>query len=353
MYRLTVKTIIFLSILLFFGTTVLQAKSEFVVVLTSGQLDLDDDIFVSDISSRLAEYDIELISNGSDFYLPPETVTWMQVATAEQGIRLFIFSRSSHIKSISPILEGAIFSEVTIPGEDADTLLMGYALYSAGYFDDAELYLLTLVDNSDTRLQDSVLFLLGNIELLRENYESAIDYYEAVDLSISLTNLAWTYSHTGQSETAFAMIDDHERSLRENSNPVNLINPLRTRAQLHALNFDYDSAIVDIDEAIEIANSDDFARIFLPELYTVRGEIIFLIYEWDRVEQNFNTAIELAPDYAPAYFQRGVLFYTMARREDALSDFETYLELEPDGIHSELAKGYIDSIQAELDALGG
>ncbi|MEO0598522.1 MAG: hypothetical protein AAF126_20610, partial [Chloroflexota bacterium] len=108
----------------------------------------------------------------------------------------------------------------------------------------------------------------------------------------------------------------------------------------------------DMDVAIELAENSDVTGLLLPELYTTRGEIVFLIYEWDRVEDNFNTAIELAPAYAPAYFQRGILFYTVARREDAQADFETYLELAPDGIYAEQATSYIESIEIELEALG-
>lgn len=125
------------------------------------------------------------------------------------------------------------------------------------------------------------------------------------------------------------------------------------RAQLYALSLDYDSAIADIDEAVAIAEENELSSETLAELYTIRGEIIFLIYEWDRVEDNFTMAIDLNPDYGRAYFQRGVLFYTMARRDDALVDFQTYLDLEANGIYAEEAQSYIESIEIELDALGG
>ena len=35
-----------------------------------------------------------------------------------------------------------------------------------------------------------------------------------------------------------------------------------------------------------------------PERHVQRGQIIMLLYEWDRVEANYTAAIELDPDYA-------------------------------------------------------
>src|SRR5690606_10952459 len=105
-------------------------------------------------------------------------------------------------------------------------------------------------------------------------------------------------------------------------------------------------------EAITLAEENELSNETLAELYTIGGEIIFLIYEWDRVEDNFDTAIELNPEYDRAYFQRGVLFYTMARREDALADFQTYLDIQPNGIYAEEAQSYSESIEIELEALG-
>ena len=63
-------------------------------------------------------------------------------------------------------------------------------------------------------------------------------------------------------------------------------------------------------------------------------------------------AVEADPNYADAYFYRGVLFYTQGPREQALADFERYLELAPDGEHAEEAAKYIENIKVELEALG-
>jgi len=159
----------------------------------------------------------------------------------------------------------------------------------------------------------------------------------------------WVYLQLGRNDDAFDLIAEAiEFSYYEPS----LVYLLSVRAQLYALALDYNSAIADIDEAITLAEENELSNETLAELYTIGGEIIFLIYEWDRVEDNFDTAIELNPEYDRAYFQRGVLFYTMARREDALADFQTYLDIQPNGIYAEEAQSYSESIEIELEALG-
>ena len=81
------------------------------------------------------------------------------------------------------------------------------------------------------------------------------------------------------------------------------------------------------------------------------------IYEWDKSLDDYNTAIELNPSYAEAYFQRGLLYYSILQtgdslREEALADFRHYLELAPDGPHADEPRRYITGIEAAMVALG-
>jgi len=120
-------------------------------------------------------------------------------------------------------------------------------------------------------------------------------------------------------------------------------------AQLLASNFQYEAAITLLDTAIQLdANNAEF--------YIVRGQMIMLIYEWDRAIADYNTAIAIDPDYAVAYFHRGVAYYSIAERIDrqaALADFEQYLALDPDGELATQAQSYATSLQFEIEALGG
>jgi tetratricopeptide (TPR) repeat protein len=242
--------------------------------------------------------------------------------------------------------------------------LIAITYYSLNDCNTAENLFLTLLeqlDDNQENLQASIHFLIGNCSLLRDNYEEALEEFStALSLTVSNVqpllaegarqNLAWLYAQNGNLETA---LSTYNIVFEADSAPYVRVYHLSHRAQLYALSFDYDSAIADMDAAIELAEANEVSDEQLAELYTLRGEIIFLIYEWDRVLENFNTALELAPDYPPAYFQRGVLYYTMTERENALADFQHYLEIAPDGEYAAEAQRYTDSIQLELESLGG
>lgn len=90
--------------------------------------------------------------------------------------------------------------------------------------------------------------------------------------------------------------------------------------------------------------------------YTLRGQYYLNQYEWDLALADFDTAIEFDADYAPAYFQRGVLYYSILQtgvstRDEALADFERYLALAPEGEYAEQAAAYIAQIEAAIEAL--
>lgn len=234
--------------------------------------------------------------------------------------------------------------------EDTNSLITGFAHYILGNYETAIDYFRNYEGNRSEIAQ----FYTGNAHVALNNYQDAVQAYE-VALELAPTpshaivyNLSWTYVQLNDADNAIAVFDN----LLQHSF-FRTRNEYARRARIYALLFDYDNAIADINTAISWEQNFQNSPSILTYLYTIRGEIIFLIYEWDRVEDNFDMAIELDPTYAPAYFQRGVLFYTMTRREDALVDFETYLKLEPDGIYAEDAQAHIESIQIEIEVLGG
>jgi tetratricopeptide (TPR) repeat protein len=201
-----------------------------------------------------------------------------------------------------------------------------------------------------------VYFALGNCALAAGTYESAVSYFEmAIDtlddpmqVIPAGVNLAWAYSQLGEHEVAREQLDslvdmsvDYPEALQAQV--------LADRAQLLALMFDYTAAIEDMDAVIALLQTDEM----LAQAYRQRGDMIMLIYEWNRALGDYNQAIVLDAGYAEAYYRRGILYYTMVERENALADFEAYLALEPDGQFAEFARDYMINIQTELDALGG
>ncbi|PJF41523.1 MAG: tetratricopeptide repeat protein [Chloroflexi bacterium] len=209
-----------------------------------------------------------------------------------------------------------------------------------------------------------LIFYRGNCALISEDFELAAELFESElifdDSSLptpeSSMNLAWTYLQLNQEDMALALMDElvAEAAPDDSDGPYRLlVNALEARAQIQALTFDYDAAITDLDDAIDIAEDHIFqiTQPRLAELYVQRAQHILLIYEWDRVLADYNTAIELAPDYADAYYHRGLLFYTQGVREDALTDFAHYLELAPDGEFADDAAQYIADIETQLSLL--
>jgi regulator of sirC expression with transglutaminase-like and TPR domain len=91
-------------------------------------------------------------------------------------------------------------------------------------------------------------------------------------------------------------------------------------------------------------------------MYVERGQRIILTYEWDRALADYNRALEIDPNYANAYYYRGILYASVPEginaRQSALADFQRYLDLAPDGEHATDAARYITELQAQLDALG-
>ncbi len=193
----------------------------------------------------------------------------------------------------------------------------------------------------------AVDFYAGNCSLAAGEVVSAsAQYLDALD---SLTqagvpfsariapsvNLAWIAYHNGKTSVA---VDALTRLLDDTSSPTDRVIILSKRSSLLALDFQFAEAIADMKAAIALAPDH-------PSLYVELGQRILLTYEWNQVLDAYNQAIAIDPTYAPAYYQRGILFYTEGPRANALKDFQKYLELAPDGEYASEASSYIGGIQ--------
>lgn len=328
------------------------------------EIEFDENILEELVHSTqeiLAEYNITLQRSldETDRYRASTLLVDTNIVPARDNALIMWTSHNNiEVRRLSPILYDTYLLGLN-DIEAAPILFAGLILYNLNNLEEAKSQFLSILPALSPGSQRRIpaYFYLGNIALLQGDYETALQYFAYTDDSLDefqehkvTTNTAWLHLQSGNTDEVIRLFNEQLAHLDSERMETYIYS---SRAQIYALMFDYDSAIADMDEAIAIAEENELHSRALAQLHTIRGEIIFLIYEWDRVEDNFNTAIELDPTYAPAYFQRGVLFYTMARREDALADFETYLELEPDGIHAEEAQSYIDSIEIELEALNG
>ncbi|MCU0497667.1 MAG: hypothetical protein MUF87_09980 [Anaerolineae bacterium] len=189
-------------------------------------------------------------------------------------------------------------------------------------------------------------FYQGVCALQRGDLNAAEMAFTPLNTPAARINLAWIYLQTGRAELGFLELDRLIAAAPEH------IPYYVTRAQLYALNFEFDAAIGDLDTAIGLAQRQSLDAVSLAHLYVQRGQIRLLLYEWDRVLADYDHAIGIAPHDALAYYYRGVLYYTtLVDRERALPDFERYLQLAPNGEHATNAAQYLADIKAELEAL--
>jgi|GEM_PF-2976760 len=106
------------------------------------------------------------------------------------------------------------------------------------------------------------------------------------------------------------------------------------------------------DEALQRLQSLQLRHRQQPVIYTLRGEVHLLLYEWDKALADFNRAIVLDRKYAPAYFQRGVLWATLGKSDAAYVDFSRYLALHPDGPYVQAATRYRDQLENRITPPG-
>jgi len=66
-----------------------------------------------------------------------------------------------------------------------------------------------------------------------------------------------------------------------------------------------------------------------PHFYLTRGEDFSGAKQYDRAIADFTVAIELKPDYAEAYNDRGFAYYLKGKFEQAISDYTRAIELRP------------------------
>lgn len=366
--RFVIVTMIFLSLSLF-----ISAEDETIdtvyYVLSAGQT-LSD---MSPFRSALVSSGYSFKQFDRDLHDVAEVIGFLGTVTQDGKFNfrlltakpLFIGELSPILydRYDDPILRNTVAEFIDIPSRQ---LLATYLDFTLNYINsDCENVTRIAVQTDASSLQpiseSFVNFAIGNCILSTIDADPAVGYLvKAVQLLnddetaqpfqiiASHINLAWAYIQLGDYMPARETLNQLVEFSSEYSETLQ-VQILEDRAQLFALMFDYTSAIQDMDTVIERLKSD----YSLARAYKQRGDIIMLIYEWNRALGDYNKAIEFDPDYAEAYYRRGILYYTMVERENAIADFETYLELEPDGQFVAFAEQFIVDIQTELDALDG
>jgi Tfp pilus assembly protein PilF len=84
--------------------------------------------------------------------------------------------------------------------------------------------------------------------------------------------------------------------------------------------------------------------------YNNRGNVYFDKNEYELALKDYNRAIAIKPDYVIAYSNRGRLYFAKNEYEKALSDLNKVIELKPDHAYSYNNRGNIYTRQKNYDA---
>ena len=84
----------------------------------------------------------------------------------------------------------------------------------------------------------------------------------------------------------------------------------------------YKDAVIDLTKGIDLRPTES--------KYIYRGNCYMELEEYDQALSDFNKALEIEPESASARVRRGILYKSLERLEDAENDFKKILELYPD-----------------------
>ncbi|MEZ4666840.1 MAG: tetratricopeptide repeat protein [Anaerolineae bacterium] len=302
----------------------------------------------------MAKFDIELevINSTIDdprtnvefiFNFAADTVV-MKIKRSPVSVVSLLFDSPSHSQTLKPVENSGL----------AGAAVLAYTLDRCGVAD-------AFWEQVDFRVYwelNDLPILRGHCALLHRRYLSAIEEYRFYQTSYDIigfdddiypVEIPWSYVQLGEVDRALKLADELVK-IRTKSPTKETPIAYASRAQLYTLANRYDDAIEDYNTAIALSPTN-------PTLYIMRAQTYLLLYEWDKVLADCNSAIEIDPTYAEAYYQRGLLYYSILQTgsslyEQALDDFNHYLDLAPNGVHAEDATRYADEIKTLLEALG-
>jgi len=96
----------------------------------------------------------------------------------------------------------------------------------------------------------------------------------------------------------------------------------------------------DARKALKIALREDFD----PAMVHYQIGLSYLYQEqWAKAKEEFDSGLEIRPDFAPIYFWRGMAWDKLGRKDNMLIDLDHYVRLAPDGPDASRARAVIAS----------
>jgi tetratricopeptide (TPR) repeat protein len=291
---------------------------------------------------------VELSSGLSAIHVLFRPVSSRQDSIADR-IAYIITLNHNPLLELSPILIPILRDNAVIfnaPKEIAVKITQGLVYIENDRCDLAtDLFTTIQTETTESALQSHFPFFLGVCALLDGDYGLAETIYASI-LTDNLTgtyytstpiNLAWIYIQTDRADEGIALVDDLLANYPYWS--LDRHDTLARRAQLQAELDNFDAAIADIDSALQ-TRPNDF------NLHVVRGRINQRFEQNDQALRDYTNAVTFNPNFAPAYYYRGMLYLQLGNTNNARADFDTYLKIAPGGDFAESCKTQLSSISA-------
>ena len=183
----------------------------------------------------------------------------------------------------------------------------------------------------------------------RGDYQSAVaDINKAMTLVNNDPYRASTYNNRA---LIYKLMGEYEKSAADFSVAIKLApkNPkyYANRGDAWRLTGNLERALQDQDRAIELYAGGPGVALGL----SLRGETLRYMGDYDRALSNFNQAVRIEPDYAPALTGRGLTFERLGDLERAKSEFRTALAISENSGRGDISKSARETAEARLAAL--
>lgn len=163
---------------------------------------------------------------------------------------------------------------------------------------------------------DISTFILLNPTYSRAYYLRALSYQSLEQSDNALADLAVAINH--------APSEPFESLLR------------MARADIYVQQEDWDSALEELDAAVEASPET-------PDAYLLRARVYVSQERYDEALADYDQMITLAPDYLDAYLDRALLHREMGNYENAVSDYTHLIEGDPQNAGLYLGRGTVYS----------
>lgn len=144
-------------------------------------------------------------------------------------------------------------------------------------------------------------------------------------------NLAWAYNNRGaqykKKGQANLALDDYNQSLRLDPSDTDTY---YNRGNLYASKRDYDAALADYNRAIVGYDKARYPAYYKRDYYKARGDVFRKKGDYERAIADFNVAIQIDPNYARTYYNRGVAKLKIGDVAGSDADLAKARQLKPD-----------------------